>query len=45
MKIVIVDYGMGNIRSISSALKYLGVEEVIISSADSTPGVEPLQSA
>lgn len=32
MKIVIVDYGMGNIRSISSTLCYLGVEEVILSS-------------
>ena len=32
MKIVIVDYGMGNIRSITSTLKYLGIEEVVISS-------------
>lgn len=32
MKIVIVDYGMGNIRSISSSLKYLGVDEVVLSS-------------
>lgn len=32
MKIVIVDYGMGNIRSISSSLQYLGIEEVILSS-------------
>jgi len=31
MKIVIVDYGMGNIKSIKSALKYLNVEEIIIS--------------
>lgn len=31
MKLVIVDYGMGNIKSISSSLKYLGVEEVILS--------------
>lgn len=31
MKIVIVDYGMGNIKSISSAFKYLGVEEILIS--------------
>ncbi len=31
MKIAIVDYGMGNIKSITSALKYLGVEEVILS--------------
>lgn len=31
MKLVIVDYGMGNIRSISSSLKYLGVEEIILS--------------
>lgn len=32
MKIVIVDYGMGNIRSIVGALKHLGVNEVSISS-------------
>jgi len=31
MRIVIIDYGMGNIKSITSALKYLGVEEIIIS--------------
>ena len=31
MKIVIVDYGMGNIRSIVSTLKYLGVEEIVVS--------------
>lgn len=32
MKLVIIDYGMGNIRSISSAFKYLGVNKIIISS-------------
>ena len=32
MRIVIVDYGMGNIRSISSSLEYLGVNEVVLSS-------------
>jgi len=32
MRIVIVDYGMGNIRSIESTLKYLGVTNIIISS-------------
>lgn len=31
MKIVIVDYGMGNIKSITSALKYLGVDNIIVS--------------
>jgi glutamine amidotransferase len=31
MKIVIVDYGMGNIRSIVSTLNYLNVTDVIIS--------------
>ena len=31
MKIVIVDYGMGNIKSITSALRYLNVEEIIVS--------------
>ncbi|MFD2601218.1 imidazole glycerol phosphate synthase subunit HisH [Flavobacterium suzhouense] len=32
MKIAIVDYGMGNIRSIVSTLKYIGVEDVVLSS-------------
>ena len=32
MTIVIVDYGMGNIKSIASTLKYLGIEEVVLSS-------------
>jgi glutamine amidotransferase len=32
MKIVIVDYGMGNIKSIVSTLKYLGVEDVVLGS-------------
>lgn len=32
MKLVIVDYGMGNIRSIKSSLNYIGVQEVILSS-------------
>lgn len=31
MKVVIVDYGMGNIKSISSTLRYLGVNEVLLS--------------
>jgi len=31
MKIVIVDYEMGNIKSITSALKYLGVKEIVVS--------------
>jgi glutamine amidotransferase len=31
MKLAIVDYGMGNIKSLTSSLKYLGVEEVILS--------------
>jgi len=31
MKIVIVDYGMGNIKSIISALKYLNVDNVLVS--------------
>jgi len=31
MKIAIVDYGMGNIRSISSALKYIGCHDIIVS--------------
>jgi glutamine amidotransferase len=32
MKIVIVDYGMGNIKSITSSINYLGVEDVVLSS-------------
>lgn len=31
MKVVIVDYGMGNIRSIVSTLMYLNVKDVIVS--------------
>jgi glutamine amidotransferase len=31
MKVVIVDYGMGNIRSLVGALKYVGVESVMVS--------------
>ncbi len=30
MKIAIVDYGMGNIKSINSTLNFLGVEEVLV---------------
>ncbi|SDM88023.1 glutamine amidotransferase [Daejeonella rubra] len=32
MKIVIVDYGMGNIKSITSTLLFIGVDEVVLSS-------------
>jgi glutamine amidotransferase len=32
MRIVIVDYGMGNIKSIVSTLKYLGVDDVVLGS-------------
>jgi glutamine amidotransferase len=32
MKIVIVDYNMGNIKSITSALNYLQIEDVVVSS-------------
>jgi glutamine amidotransferase len=31
MKIAIVDYGMGNIRSISTTLIHLGIDEVVLS--------------
>jgi len=31
MRIVIVDYGMGNVKSISSTLNYLGVDDVVLS--------------
>ena len=31
MKVVIVDYGMGNIKSITGALKYVGVDEILVS--------------
>ena len=30
MKVVIVDYGMGNVRSVASALKFLNVTDIII---------------
>jgi len=33
MKVVIVDYGMGNLRSISSALSYIGVDDIVVSSS------------
>ena len=33
MKLVIVDYGMGNITSIISALKFLGQENVVVSNS------------
>lgn len=32
MRIVIVDYGMGNINSIVSILKYLGVDDIVLGS-------------
>ena len=32
MKIVIVDYGMGNIKSLVSTLQYLGADDVLLSS-------------
>jgi len=32
MKIVIVDYGMGNIKSINTTLKYIGIDEVELTS-------------
>ncbi len=32
MRIVIADYGMGNVKSIESTLKYLGVADVLLSS-------------
>ena len=31
MKITIIDYGMGNIKSIIGALKYLDVKEITVS--------------
>ena len=34
MKIVIIDYGMGNIKSICSALKYLGIDQILISNKE-----------
>ncbi|MCW8310899.1 imidazole glycerol phosphate synthase subunit HisH [Sphingobacterium sp. InxBP1] len=33
MKVAIVDYGMGNIRSIAGALKFLEVEEIVLTSS------------
>lgn len=31
MKLTIIDYGMGNLKSIQSAFKHLGVDEILIS--------------
>lgn len=31
MKLVIIDYGMGNLKSLSGALNYIGVQNIIIS--------------
>ncbi|WP_445946106.1 imidazole glycerol phosphate synthase subunit HisH [Shewanella sp.] len=31
MKLVIVDYGMGNVKSVVSAMRYLGYDDVVIS--------------
>ena len=31
MKLVIIDYGMGNLKSITSAFKYLNVDDIILS--------------
>ena len=36
MNLVIIDYGMGNLKSLSSALKYLNVENVVISNDHKT---------
>ncbi|MCE0558568.1 imidazole glycerol phosphate synthase subunit HisH [Motilimonas sp. E26] len=35
MKIVVVDYGMGNVKSVISAIRYLGFEDVILSNDSS----------
>lgn len=31
MKLVIVDYGMGNLKSVMSAIHYLGYDDVLLS--------------
>ena len=31
MKVVIIDYGMGNIKSLRSALNYIGVSDIVVS--------------
>ncbi len=31
MKLVIIDYGMGNLKSINSAFEYLGVSQIVVS--------------
>ncbi len=33
MKVVVVNYGMGNLRSVAKALEHVGFEEVIVSSS------------
>ena len=54
MKVAIVDYGMGNMRSIASALKYINVRDIVISSNEKElsksdklilPGVGSFRSA
>ena len=35
MKVVIVNYGMGNIRSIISAVKYLEISDIVVSNEKS----------
>lgn len=38
MKVAIVDYGMGNIRSVYNALRYLGAKPVV---ASAPPKIRP----
>jgi len=54
VKVAIVDYGMGNMRSIASALKYINVRDIVISSNEKElsksdklilPGVGSFRSA
>jgi glutamine amidotransferase len=35
MKLVIVDYGMGNVKSVMSAVRYLGYDDVSLSNEQS----------
>lgn len=41
-RLVVVDYGMGNLHSVLSALRYLGVEPLLSSDPDTVAGADAL---
>ena len=42
MKVALIDYGAGNLRSVANALRELGVEPVIAASPDAMEGATHL---